>query len=729
LRTPTVSEIQNTSYSDAVRSIKQQNQAWSKKTQKAALSAVSPTSTQSTTVKQEGRLTLGSANSADTSNAVKGSGASGSGESLQNELAIAQEELDKASRENSDLNARVKELEDQIESMDSLAKLKNDQLKALELATAKKESESLQDELSVEGITDAAEGLVEGATEGVDNALEEITSIDTPVDESVVGAIDNGEALAGEGIENIESVIEGSTDVIDDSVQPDIAAEEALAQVTPEPITPEIATSDRGLVGFIMDNVVAFAGGLIALLLAVFFAIRGFASKDDEDFEEFDFDSELSEFDEQLEPDLDSFDENSDAVELDELEEDQGPVEAKTGDPVAEADIFLSLGQPDKAEALLQTEINQNPDNAAARLALLKIFSKAQNASAFDDQYAQLLPLGDTDAKSLRDNIEGVTDFDVESYSLDESLSETDADDLDLDLDLDFDSDEDFLSDVEIDSDDLLSDTDEPPSDLSSATDEISLDIDDEFSLDSVDESLNDELLELDGDLDDIKDDSSLGELEDDFITDLDIDDDLDLELDLDVDSVPELNALVSDVPEVVKESSGAGAKETKDFDLDLPPGELDIESLDQEIDAMTLSMDDDLDFDKKDESVEEMQEELVGELPLEEEVIPLTDELPVMDNAEGIDGEPEASEFEEQLSYSLGNTAENPDEVLIDGSEQADELDFLDDNDEVTTKLDLARAYIDMGDNEGAEDILQEVLEEGNIEQKKNAEGLLKSL
>jgi FimV-like protein len=37
-----------------------------------------------------------------------------------------------------------------------------------------------------------------------------------------------------------------------------------------------------------------------------------------------------------------------------------------------------------------------------------------------------------------------------------------------------------------------------------------------------------------------------------------------------------------------------------------------------------------------------------------------------------------------------------------------------------------LARAYIDMGDMEGARDILQEVLNEGNGSQKDEAKGLL---
>lgn len=45
---------------------------------------------------------------------------------------------------------------------------------------------------------------------------------------------------------------------------------------------------------------------------------------------------------------------------------------------------------------------------------------------------------------------------------------------------------------------------------------------------------------------------------------------------------------------------------------------------------------------------------------------------------------------------------------------------------DEAATKLDLARAYIDMGDAEGARSILEEVTAEGNPEQKKQAQDLV---
>jgi len=54
------------------------------------------------------------------------------------------------------------------------------------------------------------------------------------------------------------------------------------------------------------------------------------------------------------------------------------------------------------------------------------------------------------------------------------------------------------------------------------------------------------------------------------------------------------------------------------------------------------------------------------------------------------------------------------------------DDLMLPDDVDEVSTKLDLARAFIDMGDTEGARGSLEEVMSEGNAEQKAEAKSLL---
>jgi pilus assembly protein FimV len=47
----------------------------------------------------------------------------------------------------------------------------------------------------------------------------------------------------------------------------------------------------------------------------------------------------------------------------------------------------------------------------------------------------------------------------------------------------------------------------------------------------------------------------------------------------------------------------------------------------------------------------------------------------------------------------------------------------------DVQTKFDLAKAYQEMGDKDGAREILQEILKEGDVGQKAEAQKLLESL
>jgi len=57
------------------------------------------------------------------------------------------------------------------------------------------------------------------------------------------------------------------------------------------------------------------------------------------------------------------------------------------------------------------------------------------------------------------------------------------------------------------------------------------------------------------------------------------------------------------------------------------------------------------------------------------------------------------------------------------------DDLMFASDSDPLETKLDLARAYIDMGDEEGARPVLQEVADAGTLQQQAEARQLLSRL
>ncbi len=96
--------------------------------------------------------------------------------------------------------------------------------------------------------------------------------------------------------------------------------------------------------------------------------------------------------------------------------------------------------------------------------------------------------------------------------------------------------------------------------------------------------------------------------------------------------------------------------------------------------------------------------------------VIDPTNEVPTLEEAEGATG----------LMPTIQTTrlsGEPSGEVDFDLGDEPFTLS------EVGTKLDLARAYIDMGDPEGARSILDEVLKEGSAEQKQEAERLMTSL
>ena len=91
---------------------------------------------------------------------------------------------------------------------------------------------------------------------------------------------------------------------------------------------------------------------------------------------------------------------------------------------------------------------------------------------------------------------------------------------------------------------------------------------------------------------------------------------------------------------------------------------------------------------------------------------------------------ESSAEESPEDIEYNLDDldtTEITYDETEDDTEEESEGL--LDASDEVSTKLDLARAYLDMGDPEGARSILDEVLEEGNEAQKDEAGKLIAEL
>jgi pilus assembly protein FimV len=70
-----------------------------------------------------------------------------------------------------------------------------------------------------------------------------------------------------------------------------------------------------------------------------------------------------------------------------------------------------------------------------------------------------------------------------------------------------------------------------------------------------------------------------------------------------------------------------------------------------------------------------------------------------------------------------------NDDDFSFDDDDDFSDEEGESSGDEISTKLDLARAYIDMGDAEGAQEILSEVLSEGTDDQKQEAQELIGKL
>ena len=83
-------------------------------------------------------------------------------------------------------------------------------------------------------------------------------------------------------------------------------------------------------------------------------------------------------------------------------------------------------------------------------------------------------------------------------------------------------------------------------------------------------------------------------------------------------------------------------------------------------------------------------------------------------------------------FNFDLGSLATKDKDLddFFEGLDSGDEdHDGSGGHEEVGTKLDLAKAFIEMGDQDGAKDILKEVVDLGDEEQKQEAQGLLQQL
>jgi pilus assembly protein FimV len=165
--------------------------------------------------------------------------------------------------------------------------------------------------------------------------------------------------------------------------------------------------------------------------------------------------------------------------------------------------------------------------------------------------------------------------------------------------------------------------------------------------------------------------------------------------------------------------STEALSSSLSDSDLDL---DLDLTAFDAENDA---DLDLDLaDFDTPLSPVADLPE------PADLGAVLAADDEFFVDASEG-EAELENAESASAETTSKANDGEGiaVEDLSFDEFDADDgegEFDNLLDTESVATKLDLARAYVDMGDSEGAREMLEEVLVEGDIQQQNDAQALL---
>ncbi|MCG7945771.1 MAG: hypothetical protein N0C84_05435, partial [Candidatus Thiodiazotropha taylori] len=353
--------------------------------------------------------------------------------------------------------------------------------------------------------------------------------------------------------------------------------------------------------------------------------------------------------------------------DIDALQDETGEV-----DPLSEADVYIAYGRYQQAEELINQEIEKYPEREELKHKLLEIYFSAKKSDAYTNLAQQLHDNGleeqQPDAWSKIATMGKELNPGYALFAGAAGLAAADmADDMDdLGLDLGQLSEEDVSSPAV---EDAVAEVSAPAEDVSD-------------ELDSMDLSGLENLDEMDSET---------------------------LEADLSLDS-EFLNKMDGSESTPAMEDSDA---------LDIDLSDLEVDSVPSGIDSAPAA--------------EEMNED------------PLPFDLSDVDDSEAIDGVEDQVEMEdsevldnldlesierelEGISTDLDNEESNEADELSLLQSHSENLD-LDSTDEITTKLDLARAYIDMGDNEGAKSILEEVVGEGSENQQKEAQELLSNL
>ncbi|MEL7939817.1 FimV/HubP family polar landmark protein [Pseudomonas delhiensis] len=700
LRLPDAEQIRSRSAGDADVQVREQRSAWregrslagSSRQLDATRRANAGAAPEQAESKDNLRLVSGEAGK----NKGSDKGAK-NGKALSDKLAVTQESLDSTRRENDELQGRMTDLQSQLDKLQKLIQLKDAQLAKLqgELATPPQP---------------AAPG---SAPAGQPPA---------PAAEAPAAPAPQPEAAAPA------------------QPAPPAAAKPAEPKpAAPKPAAPAPAAENQpGLIEELLANptlLAAIGGSLVLVLLLVLLLLRRRAAQAEAAKVEPAV-SGPSGTDEPLELAAGEFDSLSLA------DEDVTPastpaagekVAAQTGDPLGEADIYIAYGRFNQAAELLQGAIYDEPQRADLRLKLMEVLAEIGDREGFARQENELRELGGAEpqVEQLKSRYPGMVAAAAVAGGLAAAAASSDElehfslDDLDLtqdhatpaepvaaaagDLDDAFDL---GLDDLQLDDDQP-----HPATEPQAKADELTLE---DFDL------------EADLGLDAPAAAAQPARPDDDFAFDLDLD--LDDDLAKAAPVAPTASDALDDFTLDLPDEPAAPAAKDEDFLFDLG----------EEGAGLAASADDDFSFDlgpepeaKPVEGLADdfdlsLPEEAPQELPADDSFAAQLDQVSAELDKLASDLERPASPaapLEDGIEAEPSLEAASLDASSLDEDALDDEFDFLSGADEAATKLDLARAYIDMGDAEGARDILDEVISEGSDQQQKEARELLERL
>lgn len=402
-------------------------------------------------------------------------------------------------------------------------------------------------------------------------------------------------------------------------------------------------------------------------------------------------------------------------------------------DPLEEVEQYIAFERYPQAVGFLNKAISANPDRADLRMKLLEIYARLDDYNGFVEQEAWFENAGDLQALAHAEELKAGLTKPKRAPSRDDAivfekpvLGSSSDDDLPSLEDLEMD----FNATVSASSPALQAVKDSDL-DLPSLDDDFSLDT--RFDAPATSSKAADSGLSLDEELD-----MSFTEPDHKPAKAAALDDDLSFELD----------EGAFDSKSATLDLSSAAADEGLDFSLDEPQssgkpasmslGDLaDFDATPELKEPEVQTSDDDLSFSLDDLEVASTpaHADLDGDFSLDDgkggSDFSFDETLQADSGLNDV-----AADFDSTLRAEAHAPAPKPAATTAAAPAPAaaatadlgmdDEFDFLADTDENATKLDLARAYIDMGDMEGARDILQEVLTEGSSTQKDEAKGLL---